>query len=151
MKYNLKIQLATLCQQYIEQRISNAQYAINNAKESANDDTKSSAGDKHETGRAMAQLEQEKGAAQLHEAQELQETLKKIKLDLASSTIQVGSIIFTNKGNFFIAIPAGKLQIDDQLFYAISIASPIGMKLKGLSKNDRFDFNGQLTEIQNVL
>ena len=73
----------------------------------------------------MAQLEQEKGAAQLHEAQELQQTLKRIKLDLASATIQVGSIVFTNKGNFFISVPAGKLQIDDQLFYAISIASPI--------------------------
>ena len=53
---NLKQQLYSLCLKQIEQKISNAQSAIDSATESANDDTKSSAGDKHETGRGYGSI-----------------------------------------------------------------------------------------------
>ncbi len=150
MKKNLKQQLFSLCQQYIEQRISNALNAINTAKESANSDSKSSAGDKHETGRAMAQLEQEKSSIQLSETFELQKILQKIDPDKSSATIQNGSIVITNKGNFFISIPAGKLQFENKIYFAISMGSPFGLKIKNLSKNMQFDFNDQHYEIEDV-
>src|SRR3989344_3123698 len=110
-KNNLKLQLYSLCLVQIEQRISNAQLAIDNAKESSNDDTKSSAGDKHETGRAMAQLEQEKSAHQLNEALDLKASIEKINLAIKSISAQVGSIVHTDKGNFFISVPVGKLTV----------------------------------------
>lgn len=149
-KNNLKQQLYSLCLVQIEKRISNAQLAINNAKESANDDTKSSAGDKHETGRAMAQLEQEKSAHQLNEALELKASIEKINLDIQSTSAQVGSIVHTDKGNFFISIPVGKLAVDNTHYFAISIASPIGAKLKNLTKNDSFEMNGIVYKILEV-
>ena len=148
---SLKQQLYVLCQKFIEQRIANAQEAINNATESANDDTKSSAGDKHETGRAMAHLEQEKGVNQLNEALGLQSVLQKINPESISKTIQVGSIVVTDKGSFFICIPAGKLELKKQIYFAISIGSPIGMKIKNLSKKEQFEFNGQVYNILDVL
>lgn len=151
MKTILKQQLYIFCQQFVEKRIANAREAINNATESANDDTKSSAGDKHETGRAMAHLEQEKGVNQLNEALGLQSILKKIDPEIVSKTIQVGSIVITDKGNFFICIPAGKLELNKQIYFAISIGSPIGIKMKNLSKNEQFDFNGQVYNILGVL
>lgn len=151
MKITLKQQLYTLCKNFIDQRIANAQEAIKNATESANDDTKSSAGDKHETGRAMAHLEQEKSANQLNEALELQATLQKINPKIISKTAQVGSIVLTDKGDFFICIPAGKLELNKQIYFAISVGSPIGMRIKDLSKNQQFEFNNSVYNIIDVL
>lgn len=151
MKTNLKHQLYSLCLKQIEQKISNAQSAIDSATESANDDTKSSAGDKHETGRAMAQLEQEKSRHQLKEALDLKKSIEKINLEIQSASAHVGSIVITDNGNFFILVPVGKLSIDGKSYYAISIASPIGVKLKNLTKNDSFDMNGIVYKILEVL
>ncbi|CAN5493886.1 hypothetical protein BH10BAC1_BH10BAC1_06840 [soil metagenome] len=147
---NLKQQLYTLCNLFIEQRIANTKEAIQNASESANDETKSSAGDKHETGRAMAQLEQEKAVTQLNEALELQAFFKKINPEIESKTAQVGSVVLTDKGNFFLAIPAGKLTVNKQQYFAISAISPIGLKLRNLTKNQQFDFNNQVYRIIDV-
>ena len=55
-----KIQQA--CLDYCDVLINRAQKEFQFITESANNETKSSAGDKHETGRAMAQIEQEKAA-----------------------------------------------------------------------------------------
>lgn len=151
MKTTLKQKLYSLCLQQIEQRILNAQTAINNAKESANDDTKSSAGDKHETGRAMAQLEQEKSANQLNEALALKQSLEKIALTLSSKSVQVGSIVMTDKSNFFVSIPVGKLEVDKDTYFAISISSPIGVKIKNLTLNDTFEMNGIVYKILGIL
>ena len=151
MKKNLKTELYSLCLKHIEQRISNAQEAIDVAKESANDDSKSSAGDKHETGRAMAQLEQEKSGQQLKEAEELKNVLEKIDMSRNSDSIQLGSLVLTDKGNFFVSIPVGKLIIEKEPYHAISIGSPIGTKIKNLKKNDTFDMNSIVYKILEVL
>ena len=121
------------------------------AKESANDDSKSSAGDKHETGRAMAQLEQEKSGYQLKEAQELKNNLEKININTVSKSVQLGSIVITDKGNFFVSIPVGKLIVDSQTYYAISLSSPIGVKVKNLTKKDAFEMNNIVYKILEIL
>ena len=151
MKKKLKEQLYLLCMDYVEKRISNLQGAILVAKESANDDSKSSAGDKHETGRAMAQLEQEKSGYQLKEAQELKNNLEKININTVSKSVQLGSIVITDKGNFFVSIPVGKLIVDSQTYYAISLSSPIGVKVKNLTKKDAFEMNNIVYKILEIL
>ncbi|MBL0329305.1 MAG: 3-oxoacyl-ACP synthase [Bacteroidetes bacterium] len=151
MKKNLKEQLHSLCLAAVEQRIQNAQAAIAVAQESANDDTKSSAGDKHETGRAMAQLEQEKSAHQLNEALELKKILEKINPDFKADSVQLGSVVLTDKGHFFIAIPVGKLVLDSVTYFAISITSPIGSKIKNLRPGDSFEMNGMHYKIKSIL
>lgn len=151
MKNSLKEKLFLLCLEYVNQRISNAQDAIDVAKESANDDSKSSAGDKHETGRAMAQLEQEKSGYQLKEANELKSYLEKTNINSSSTSVQPGSVVLTDKGNFFISIPVGKLIADNETYYAISLSSPIGMKIKNLTKGAEFELNGNVYKILGIL
>ena len=65
---SIKQELYKLCQTYIQQRILTAKQAIEAAQQAANNETKSSSGDKYETGRAMMQLEIEKDSAQLSES-----------------------------------------------------------------------------------
>ncbi len=137
--------------EYADHRIVAIQEAIDEAIESANDDTKSSSGDKHETGRAMAQLEQEKGSKQLSEALEFKSVLKKINPEQKSDKILLGSLVYTNKGAFYIAVAAGKIMIEGQTFFAISSVSPIALKLIGLSKNDKLIFNGNNYTIEEIV
>jgi transcription elongation GreA/GreB family factor len=146
----LKIKLYNKCVEFSDQRLYNIQIAIASSTESGNDETKSSAGDKHETGRAMMQLEQEYNSAQLLEALELKKNISKIDPNQHSSTIKPGSLVITNKGVFYISISAGKIQIGDVVYYAVSPVSPIAAILMGMSANQEIDFNGQLFKIISI-
>ncbi len=137
----LKSQLYHKCLQYVDQWIKNIEIAINNA--TSVDESKSSAGDKHETGRAMAQLEQEKNSKQLKEALELKNTLLKINPNIQSSVVSLGSIVLTDKGNFYISIAAGKIIIDAEIYFAVSPSAPIAKAFTGGTKNQEINFNGQ--------
>ena len=147
----IKLLLHTKCLDFVEQRIANAQLAVNSATESGNDETKSSAGDKHETGRAMAQLEQEKSGRQLHEALELKKMLDRISPDQESKTVSQGSLVITNNGNFYLSISIGKIIIENIIYYAVSPATPIAALLIGKQKMHTFTFNEQFYKIENVL
>ena len=138
---SLKQQLHSRCLTYVEDRIKAAQEAIHIAQQSANEETKSSAGDKYETGRAMAQLEIEKNGVQLAEALKLKRTLEQILPANETKTVHVGSLVNTNQGNFYVAISAGQFTIDDVVYFVISPASPIGQKLMGLHVKQGFLFN----------
>ena len=130
--------------------MSDYQEAISGAQNSANEETKSSAGDKYETGRAMAQLEIEKNMTQLAEAKRLKQTLEQIAPDKITHLIQLGSLVLTNHGNFYVAISAGPFTIQNKSYLAISPASPIGLKMMGLREKDSFSLNGKEFNIQQI-
>ncbi|MES2798960.1 MAG: 3-oxoacyl-ACP synthase [Bacteroidota bacterium] len=109
-------------------------------------DHKSSAGDKHETGRAMTQLEQEKLAGQMADFARQKETISQLSLEVKSS-VQLGSLVTTSKGMFFISIGLGKVQISDEQIFCISISSPIGQVLQHKKVGESTFFNGDTIEI----
>jgi len=150
MMVSLKEKLYEQCLLFVQKRLANIQQAIDNAGESANDETKSSAGDKHETGRAMAQLEQEKNSKQLSEAIELKKQLEKINPNQQSEKVAAGSIVATNKGRFYISISAGKLIVDKEIFFAVSPTSPIAVQFMGLEKKGKISINGTEYKIESV-
>jgi predicted transcriptional regulator len=75
---DIKAKLHALCVAYVQSRMQAAEQAIAEAQQSQNDDTKSSAGDKYETGREMAQQETNRNLAQLNEANKLMVALNQI-------------------------------------------------------------------------
>ncbi len=135
----------------VEQRIANAKQAMNAAQESANEESKNSAGDKYETGRAMAQIERDKAAQQLNEAVMLKNSLSLVSLKPACSQVSVGSVVKTDKNHFFIAISLGKLNVAGTDYFAIGSTTPIGRILMGLNVDDQFSFNNQLHTIREIL
>jgi hypothetical protein len=146
---SLKQRLFEHCHDYVQQRLGTVGQALEAARQAANEESKSSVGDKYETGRAMMQLEQEKLAAQLAEAQQLQVVLNRISLEKTSPSIAEGSLAITSQGNFFIAISAGKLALDGQLYYLVSMASPIGVALAGRFAGATVPFReGQITVLE---
>tara|TARA_B100001175_G_scaffold60893_1_gene49402 strand:- start:316 stop:711 length:396 start_codon:yes stop_codon:yes gene_type:complete len=106
-----------------------------------NSETKSSAGDKHETGRAMIQMEREKLGNQIREIKLDYKRLNTIKDFKTSTSISLGSIIFTDKANYYVAIAADSCKINSKLFHCISTQSPIGKLLIGKKINEIIMFN----------
>lgn len=146
----IKERLHRACMDYVEDRIESAQEAIAVARESANDDTKSSAGDKFETSREMMQQEIDRNRKQLEESQRLKLVLEKIDPVKTMELIQNGALVTTNYGKFYISISLGQLTLDDCIYYAVSSVSPIGLKLMKQKEGYEFDFNGKLFRVIKV-
>ncbi len=147
---NLKSILYNKCQEYTQQRIDNARNAMKAAQEAANEESKSSAGDKYTTDRAMLQLEKEKYVHQLDEATKLSKTMDFLDIVRSTDRIELGSLIHTNTGIFFIAISLGKISIEDRDIFVISAVSPIGKLLVGKKVNDTLEFNGRTITIIDI-
>lgn len=148
---DLKKQLHQLCTGFVQQRMANARQAILSAEQSAAEDTKSSAGDKYETGREMLQQEKDRNMAQLTEANKLLVALNRIGTSGQAVKVEEGSVVKTNNGNFYISISAGLLKVGDDSYYAISAASPIGAKMSGCKAGDEFSLNGKAYTILAVM
>lgn len=132
----IKQNLYAHCRQYVQQRIDTARHAMESAQESANSESKSSAGDKYETGRAMAQLERDRHAQLLAEARKMEQELTRLNVEKYYDTVQPGSLVSTNRGLFFISISAGKLPLKDSNCFAVSPASPVATALAGHRAGD---------------
>ena len=145
-----KRQLFEQCNQLCQTKIKTIQFQIEEISKALTSETKSSAGDKHETGRAMLQLEREKLGNQLAEQQKVEDVLSRIQVDKTSETIGLGSLVYTSQANYFIAISAGQLTVDNCLFYAISALTPIGKLLLGKQIGDELVFNGKVIKIKQI-
>lgn len=148
---DLKEQLYLLCGEYLRIRETEIKRAIDEAREAANNETKSSAGDKYETGREVMQQEIDLNSTRLNELNKLKTTLELIAPAHKSAIVVPGSAVYTSNGNFYIAISAGQLKIGDTTFYAISAVSPIGSKLAGQKAGHSFTLNGKQYLIESVL
>jgi transcription elongation GreA/GreB family factor len=147
----LKDTLYQLCLDFITQRIENATHALAQAQEASNDDTKSSAGDKFETGREMAQQDINRNKQLLADAQQQQAVLLSLKDVGESTVVRHGSLAITDQGKFYLSIAAGQLQVDGGPYFAISAASPIGKLLIGKTVGDKFSFNARGYTIEQVI
>ena len=138
---NIKEELLKKCHQFVNNRLQNIEETISSNQTALQSETKSSAGDKHETGRAMLQLEMEKAGQQLANIQQMKETLAKIDVLKKSTNAHLGSLVKTNTGNYFLSVSAGQLKVDNEFYYAVSVSSPIGKLLLGKSVNEQVMFN----------
>lgn len=147
---NTKAAILTLLMKWAETRIAAIEEVLSQAQSSANEETKSSAGDKYETGKSMMQIEMENHSAQLREAVKLKTAIQQINPEAYHSVVVSGSIVFTSLGNYFISIGAGPQDVNGKKIMAISPASPIGQVLLGLKSGDHFEFRGKAGTVEKV-
>lgn len=127
--------------QVVNNKIDMLQKVLADLKESGANETKSTAGDKHETALAMLQIEQANTRAQLKEAELQKVILEKINPSLAPTVIVNGSLIKTNRGYLFLSIAAGKAVIAGEEVIALSQQSPLGKQLTWLKEGDTATIN----------
>ncbi len=119
-------------------------------RKSLGSEAKSTAGDKHETGRAMIQLEQEKMGKQLREVQKLEQTLVRVPHHRACTRVESGALVETNVGFFFISVGLGKIELENKEIIAIAPRAPLAQKMLGLEAKSSFDFNGRRVVIRSI-
>ena len=146
IKHNIKSELLN----QLEQKIQDISNAITSLTESRDADTKSSAGDKHETSRAKIQTEIDQLSKQFNLVQRQKNSLSAIDIHHSHNMSDVGSLVKTDKGYFFISIGWGRIQIQDENYFVISIASPIGRLLKDTKKGDSIQFRKMSYDILSV-
>ena len=120
----------------IDFRVKKIQTALYHQKESLKTASESTAGDKHNTARAMMHLEEEKLEKQLAQLIKLKKLITKVNPLKNSASITLGSLIETNKGWLYIAVPLGKVSINGIDIMAVSLGSPIGQALQNKKEGD---------------
>ncbi|MEQ8470601.1 MAG: 3-oxoacyl-ACP synthase [Marinoscillum sp.] len=138
---DLKQELYLYCVREIDSRIGNLRNSLKGFQEAANEETKSSAGDKYETGRAMMHLEKEKVAHSLNEVLKQKKVLDMLKPELSKTKVELGSLVKTSKGLFFLSISLGQVKAGGETVFCISPVSPIGQVLLGAEKSASVTFN----------
>ena len=146
IKQNIKSEVL----RQLDLKIKDISNAVKSLSESRDSDTKSSAGDKHETSRAKIQTEIDQLSKQLINAQRQKNNLSIIDTKHIHSIADVGSLVETNKGYFFISTGWGRIQIQDENYFVISIESPIGRLLKNKKKGDSIQFRNTAYDILSV-
>jgi len=138
---HIKTEVFKVCTDFVLQKRTTLQNQISSYQLALTSETKSSAGDKHETGRAMLQLEIEKVGQQLKSLAAMQQVLLKINLSKKSNKVGLGSLVITNKATYFLAISLGLIIINQKTYTVVSLQSPLGKDLFGKSVGKEISFN----------
>ena len=141
-------------QHYIELlkgKINLLQSVLADLKESGANETKSTAGDKHETSLAMIQIEQANKRDQLAQLVAQKIILEKINPSIVAKQVVVGSLIKTDKGYLFMSVALGKAIVDEISVTALSPQSPLGEKLMGLKEKETAGINKVAYYIEAIL
>ena len=110
--------------------------------EDSKNDSKGSAGDKHETALSMMHLEQEKINFKIKEILEQKSILEKIDADKIHKVVALGSLVKVNTMTVFVSTALPKITVKDISIFAISAQSPLGTNLMGNSVGFEFEMNG---------
>lgn len=143
-----KASLLTLTREKLSEKIENFEKLIAETRASSND-TKSSMGDKYETGREMLQQEINNLQVQLNEILKQKDFLKTI-LTKPSDKAEKGAIVKTEKGLFFISVSLGEIKIENEKIICISPESPLAKAMNGKIKNEVFSINNINQKIENI-
>jgi hypothetical protein len=146
----IKKEVIKAIEKELEERLAISTQTYNDALESRNNDTKSSAGDKYETSRAMMQQEMDNAEARIHQVKMFKNELNRLPVEEKSDIIISGSFVETDLGLYFIGLSLGKVEIQNQIVYAISTASPLGKMLLHKKVGDEINLNNTKQFIKSI-
>jgi len=141
-KVNFKNQVFDKIRAELITEVESAAAEMHRVLTAAKEESKSSMGDKYETGRAMAHLELEKLSYQHENKKLMLAALERIQTSL-KTTAQPGAVVETSVGLFFICIQAPELSVLKKKVIPISLQSPLGKTLSGCSSGAKFNLNGR--------
>ena len=136
--------------QMVIDKISLLQQDLADLKESGANETKSTAGDKHETALAMLQIEQANKREQLQQVFAQKIVVENINPTIVAAIVLSGSLIKTDKGYLFMSVALGKAVVEGISFTALSPQSPLGKELMGLKAGDTALINNRSYHIEMI-
>jgi hypothetical protein len=147
---DFKITINAQCLKIVGDRLTTIRDNMDTLMDAKRNETKSSAGDKYETGIAMIQNEEALYSSQHAMTIKILDQLLSIDPDVACNKVTYGALVLLPSGWFYISTGMGKLVIDDQECFAISLDSPLGQELKGKKAGDSFKFQQREQVILNI-
>lgn len=140
---DLKIALVAKAKDELTTQMEGLARYVDEIAASRNDQTKSSAGDKHETSRALAQAELDRASVQLSKARSLRASFGQMDFEKTHEVVQAGCLVETQDGLFLLAAAVGKVTVHKSTCHVISPASPLGQSLLDKRKGDSFTFQSR--------
>jgi hypothetical protein len=144
----LKQQLLDVCKNIQKKAIDSSKAAMDEAQQALNEYGPNK--DRYDSFRDQLIGKRDMFAAQYQKALTECSVLKKIDPNIVSRQVEFGAIIVTDKSRFFVSISTGKIELDGNIYYAISPAVPLFKVMKGLAKGDVFEFNGMKQTITDL-
>ena len=142
-KIDFKKALKKRCIEILKQRIDASYNSMQNAQAAANEEGKSSAGDKYETGRAMNHLEKDMHARQLAANKNDLAKLLSINCEQVYKTAASGCFVKCTGISFFIAAGLGKISMEGKMVLLLSHLAPVAKMLQGKKPGDTILFKGK--------
>lgn len=146
---NNKEDLIQIINQKLSEKTQNLEKLILETRAS-NNDTKSSMGDKYETGREMLQQEINNLQIQLNEVLKQQDLLKTIA-NKTNEKAEKGALVKTEKGLFFISVSLGEIISENQKIICISPESPLAKAMNGKQKGETLSVNNMSQKIIEII
>lgn len=143
-----KEKLLKVVQSKLNKKIESLEHLIAELRAS-NTDTKSSMGDKYETGREMLQQEINQLQLQLNELTNQMVQLEKLPLK-ANTTAINGALVKTNTGYYFISVSAGEVVLNGEKIMAISPETPLAKALYGKYAGEQFLLNHNVQMVEQI-
>lgn len=145
-----KARIVEACSRAIQGKIAELHTEIERLLEGLEQESKSTAGDKHETGRAHLQTSREHLGQQLFALE--QQILHFERLPFAQKSVRIvpGSIVSTSAGVFLLSVALGTVRFEDKDIFLISPASPLGSALSGKIAGENVLVNGRSIRILDI-
>jgi transcription elongation GreA/GreB family factor len=148
---DVKMFLREYCSKWVHSKESLLQERVAELKQALDSETKSSAGDKHETGRAMLHLELEKTARALGDIQQMYAVLKRIPRSISRHEVAgLGSLVISDSGRYYLAVSAGAVRFENTDYWCISTASPVGKALLGKTAGEEASLQNKRVRILEI-
>ncbi len=149
---DIKIAFHTKSCEDVNVKIDRLDHSIHEITKALLDETKSSAGDKYETGREMIKQEIDKLEAQLIIARKELQTLTQINPSRLCQSAELGALVtVTGPMSYFISISGHKIDTNEGAIVSIAPMSPIGQAMLGCKTGETFKFGGKPFLIQSII
>ncbi|MBX3240871.1 MAG: hypothetical protein KIT80_15310 [Chitinophagaceae bacterium] len=142
-----KIEIITAIKKQVEDTVRMHERNLEEIRASIANESKRTAGDKHETALAMLQAEQERTGRHLQQAREQLSGVNHLLLQQGVAADGKGCLVHTDKGLFFLGVAAGRILVNQKHIFAVSVAAPVAKKLLVTPVGASFTLNNQAYKI----
>ena len=142
--------LLQACIDLVAARAELSRTAMESAQAAANEEGKSSMGDKYETTRATMQAETDRHGRQLAENSQALAILERLPIARKFVKAEVGAVVTTEAATYFIAVGLGQIQHEGKPIFVVSPLAPVGKALQDKKPGDSFVINGKTQKVVGV-
>ena len=151
MSLSIRERVVAALEAAMKEGLERAQAGFQELQGSLEGESKSTAGDKHETGRAMVQMEMEQAALRLSRVEGMVRQWQSLAPARGRKEVRPGSVVCTDHGGFVIGVARGAFDVPELgLWRAISADAPLAQALQARGPDSAVEFRGKQWNISSV-